>query len=602
MKKKIFDQKFDIRDFLEGAGHKGQITVEQERALLRKAYEASDKNSTNGGRGGRGGRGRGDRGRGGRGGRGGKDFVSNQDSGYQKKEVGSDNKDGVDVNPEEKKGQENEMIYLEDIHQSKQDTMNDQTEKQFFTKLENVMKFNAVDEIEKLIGKYRREHINGTKLFDGFEKVMGKALAFKYFPMYVKTIQNFKTAEELDQVLYEKAMAQPSRNNCVQFGNESYSDLFNKMTRYISENVFQRIKTKRMDDSKPIYLDQTRMFQMIGSLRAQDPKEIIKFNFLSNFLRNQVSKQHISDMMFVDIDKIDETLNKIENEDILICFLYFNLSGSKLSGKYIKNSKEDINPNLIKTFQRHFPNFAKENNYKIESDDEDYKIENQVKAKKKYSDKNPGIFVKSDNIKPVQSKKSAEIKEKEMRKYEMENAEKRKMAASNTNNLKIENVFVANDNEVEKYKEEHFDPKNVYEFPQIGGNDEQSLHSKNSKNVTFFCYKKKTKEKKDKGWGGASGQFIYKNEQMSTKVMNEEFPDLGGMGGLGAPAPKPELDLKKKPVSMPSSNYQYQAKQPEMSQPNDPFYPELGGPPKGIIYLSLKNFRKEPLGRSPQSS
>lgn len=116
MKKKIFDQKFDIRDFLEGAGHKGQITVEQERALLRKAYEASDKNSTNGGRGGRGGRGRGDRGRGGRGGRGGKDFVSNQDSGYQKKEVGSDNKDGVDVNPEEKKGQENEMIYLEDIH------------------------------------------------------------------------------------------------------------------------------------------------------------------------------------------------------------------------------------------------------------------------------------------------------------------------------------------------------------------------------------------------------------------------------------------------------------------------------------------------------
>lgn len=87
----------------------------------------------------------------------------------------------------------------------------------------------------------------------------------------------------------------------------------------------------------------------------------------------------------------------------------------------------------------------------------------------------------------------------------MENAEKRKMAASNTNNLKIENVFVANDNEVEKYKEEHFDPKNVYEFPQIGGNDEQSLHSKNSKNVTFFCYKKKTKEKKDKGWGGASG-------------------------------------------------------------------------------------------------
>lgn len=55
-------------------------------------------------------------------------------------------------------------------------------------------------------------------------------------------------------------------------------------------------------------------------------------------------------MMFVDIDKIDETLNKIENEDILICFLYFNLSGSKLSGKYIKNSKEDINPNLIKTF------------------------------------------------------------------------------------------------------------------------------------------------------------------------------------------------------------------------------------------------------------
>merc|ERR1719264_142244 len=59
---------------------------------------------------------------------------------------------------------------------------------------------------------------------------MGTKLGFKWFALFIKTIQNIKTAEELDKVLYEKAMSLPSRNQCVLFGNVTFSDLFKKIT------------------------------------------------------------------------------------------------------------------------------------------------------------------------------------------------------------------------------------------------------------------------------------------------------------------------------------------------------------------------------------
>jgi hypothetical protein len=459
-RKESYDEKFDIREFLDNAANRGNLSVEQERLLLRKATEGGGQNFNNDrGSRGRGGRGRGGRGRGGRGQDGGN--RNQYDDQYAPR-------DDREPEPAPASSGEESTVYLEDIHLAKLETMHDLSEKQFFNKLENVMKNDVVDKIDNFIHKYRKGAINGTKLFTEFETYMGKKLAFKYFPLYIKTVQSAKTAQELDNVLYEKAMNLPSKNNCVLFGNDTFSDLFKKITRYIADNIFYRIDKKLLDPKKPVHFYQSRIFQMIGTIRASSPKDMIKFAFLVNFTRESATKNHVYNMLFVDIKNINETLNLINNEDILICFLYFNLVASKLAGKYIKSDKEKINPNLLKTFLRHFPNFAKERKFDTESCDEDY--EPPVGGKT-----NVEGILKVDVVKPVRkdSKPSPVVVVKGRGGPKGVSKEKAE---------KMTDVFVGKGDEQQGKEEAErlakVDVKNVYEFPDLGLAPSQSKTNK----------------------------------------------------------------------------------------------------------------------------
>lgn len=68
------------------------------------------------------------------------------------------------------------------------------------------------------------------------------------------------------------------------------------------------------------------------------------------------------------------TENELSNSDILMSFIYFNVSALRLANKPIQVEKEAVNPNLAKVFLRHYAEFAKQNNFDIDSDEEDYVI------------------------------------------------------------------------------------------------------------------------------------------------------------------------------------------------------------------------------------
>lgn len=52
--------------------------------------------------------------------------------------------------------------------------------------------------------------------------------------------------------------------------------------------------------------------------------------------------------------------------------MYFNVVCLRFEDKGKLTSQSKINPNLLKLFLRHFPKLAKEKNYELQSEDEDY--------------------------------------------------------------------------------------------------------------------------------------------------------------------------------------------------------------------------------------
>jgi len=186
--------------------------------------------------------------------------------------------------------------------------------------------------------------------------------------------------------------------------------------------------------------------------------------------------------------------------------MYFNLSGSKLAGKHIKSDQEKINPNLLKIFLRHFPNFAKERDLNFDSEPEDY--ENQ--APKKNSEDN--IATNSPYKKPVAKKSGNAIK-------------------TTTPHEVQKDVFVTDMNEEEgraaDLQERNINTKNVYEFPDLNKRPDDCLPRKPEEPKDSFV----KQSIKNKGWNQSDLHLTYTNQKMDEKVLAQEFPDLLGLGG-----------------------------------------------------------------------
>ena len=87
-------------------------------------------------------------------------------------------------------------------------------------------------------------------------------------------------------------------------------------------------------------------------------------------------------MLISPVKRVQEMLDPISNIDILVCFMYFNVTCLRYENKSKLTNQSKINPNLLKLFMRHFPKLAKDTNYELESDEEDYQVIDISKTRK----------------------------------------------------------------------------------------------------------------------------------------------------------------------------------------------------------------------------
>jgi len=171
-------------------------------------------------------------------------------------------------------------------------------------------------------------------------------------------------------------------------------------------------------------------------------------------------------------------------------YIYFNVALLRISKKPINVDKESINPNLSKIFLRHYTDFAKTNNYSIESDDEDYVIpsQNKHKTSEEISLKDLQQNSRPMPVKPPPPKKPVDIK----------------------HTGKKTDIFAADEKQVGQLKESDF--KNKFEFPSLNG---EAAPKVNSAPVAT--------------WGPSEAYLYNKKGALSKKEMEEAFPSLGAV-------------------------------------------------------------------------
>ena len=350
------------------------------------------------------------------------------------------------------------------------------------------------------VSQYKRRKIYAQDLFEGFEDFVGRKMAFVLFGHFTKTIENPKTVIDLENELFHQALDIPFAHNCLLKGNKTYVRLFEKIRNSIAENIFKRFDAGLLNEKNSIKKDQNILFQFIGCIKAMHFKEILKFKYLSNFVENDKTVEIIKQALFEPFDKLEEKLSTIPNIDILMSFIYFNLAVSRFDGKVVTNHKSKINPNLNKLFLRHYPDYAGEYKLEIESEHEDYEV-----PKNK-----PEGFGSELTLNDVKLPNRKHIKEQFR------------------SNNKVVDVFALNKDDVADQKLEDEDLTNRYDFPDIGGKDQQEAFAAPVKIVKNTLSVNERKLKNKTGWDRTE-LYVYNKKKISKMEENELFPTLGDM-------------------------------------------------------------------------
>lgn len=374
------------------------------------------------------------------------------------------------------------QVYLEEVRFTKIESKTGHSFHEFLNRAKLILSRGSEDKLKRVTSNFVKTKMSADKLFDQFQEIFGPFLVFKYLHHYSKCVKNEAKAKEISELVdYElNGLMFVKKNKIANL--VSWRDFFNLIVAEISKNLFRRLETGKITPTKIYSLQKDRIGQLIGCVRGLCLQDFINFSLLNNFLRHEDSKKNLQTSLVVPIKRSDGILDRIKTKDLLVMFLYFNIGTMKFEGKSLTKSNKH-NPNLLKIFLRHYPKVAKDYNYKLKSDDEDYE--------------------------EVHTKDKAE---REM----MKNKEKKVEKVGKYDNLAKEDVLLVKD-------DDHLDIENKYDFPTL-----ETGKKKSQKEVEE---KEKEKEKNAikrtvNGWG-ATLNVVYQNEATKKKALAEEFPSLG---------------------------------------------------------------------------
>lgn len=194
-------------------------------------------------------------------------------------------------------------------------------------------------------------------------------------------------------------------------------------------------------------------------------------------------------------------------------FIYFNVSALRLANKKINVDKDNLNPNLLKLFLRHYQDFAQAQKIDIESDEEDYNVPTTSNATQS---EEISLSNLTPNIRPPPQRQTG-----------VSRPQKQPTKGEGTNLSKKTDIFVT-DERSSTLKES--DLKNKYEFPSLVDDSAPA-----------------PKAKPKSGWGTGDLYLYEKKGALSKKEQEELFPSLGGELEKPKKAPAPPPVIKPKP-------------------------------------------------------
>lgn len=378
--------------------------------------------------------------------------------------------------------EQEKTVFFEEIKFKRDDKKTVASFRDFEEKVMQILPAKFDKDISKATHSFIKLSISPEELFRAFLNIFGPILVYKYLYLYYRTLKHEKLASDLYNVLLREISKMKFRHKCILRDVKTWKDFFHKLSDEIEANIFDRIENNKLDISKAYRISTTRMFQLFGSIKTLTLKELSKFKYLNNFLQDPDAKAVLQRLLFVPADKAQSMLHKVSNMDILVMFIYFNLSVTKFEFSLGTYDNKKMNPNLLKVFMKHYINFAKKKNYDIVTDEEDFKETEGVNN--------------VEQSKPHKTAPAKVNKPQNSQYYKTPIEPKRQVFAEELTN----NVVMSMD------------------FPELPGVKTETAKPKDNKD-------KKAVKSTARGWGGES-TLLYVNEASKRKAMQEEFPEL----------------------------------------------------------------------------
>jgi hypothetical protein len=375
------------------------------------------------------------------------------------------------------------QVYFEEVKFKRDDKKTAASFREFEDKTMQILSAKYDKAISRITGAYIKFSLSPDELFREFLAIFGPVLVYKYVYLYSRTVKN----ESLVNKLYAHLLKELSRlryqNNNVLSQVYTWKDFFHKISDELAANLFNRIDAGKLDLTKNYRISSARMFQLFGSIKTLTLKEFGKFKYLNNFLQNPEAKAILQRFLFVPFNKSQSMIDKISNIDMLIMFIYFNLSCTKFEYNLGSYDGKKINPNLLKVFMKHYINYSKEKKYDIVTDDEDFKEIEGVGHQEAGNRNNIASIYRLN--KPQNSQ------------YHKKPVEEKRQV----------------------FAEDLSAPLGVeFDFPELPNMQKTASNRQKEKGKT-------NKMPSTTGWGGDQ-TLLYSNEQTKRKAMKEEFPEL----------------------------------------------------------------------------
>jgi hypothetical protein len=378
------------------------------------------------------------------------------------------------------------QVFFEEVKFKRDDKKTSASFRDFEDKVMLILpvKFDRI--ISNITAAYIKSSMSPDELFKEFSSIFGPVLVYKYLYIFSRTLRNEGLVSKLYTYMHKELSKLRFRNKNVLSQANTWKDFFHKISDELATNLFSRIDNGKLDISKNYRISTARMFQLFGSIKSLTLKEFCKFKYLNNFIQNPESKATLQRFLFVPLNKSQSMIDKISNIDILVMFVYFNLSCTKFEYGLASYDGKKINPNLLKIFMKHYINYAKDKKYDIVTDDEDFEEVEGIGHQE------------AGNINNVNS--VSRVNKPQNSQYHKKPSEVKRQVFAEEPNAQA-NI--------------HFD------FPEL---------SDNKKVVTTRQQETDKKEKTNvmsntKGWG-KDQTLLYTNEASKRKAMKEEFPEL----------------------------------------------------------------------------